>query len=211
MGRVVGPLICLAWLWMTVAVAAEPADILREWTSIRAPQPPMLVPVEVDPANTALLVISFDRNVCNTAMRARCPAAIPKVKHLLDAARAHHMLIVHGYPAAETPDTTVPELVPFPDEPIVHAAADMFLNSGLDALLKDKGITNVIVSGTSGNGAVLFSVVGGATKGFNLIVPADTMPADSAYLEQFSIFELADQDILNAHVKLTRSDLVGFH
>jgi len=200
----------LAAIFGGIALAAQAPNIMAEWASVKAPSPPALSAVTVDPAKTALLIISFDKKVCSAADRTRCPAAIPKVKALLDAARAAHMLVVHGYTTTQMPADMAPDLAPTASEPIVRAAGDKFLNSGLDKILKDKGITDVIVAGTAGNGAVLFTVVGGATQGFNLIVPVDTMPADSAYHEQFALVEMNDIGFLHARTKLTRSDMIAF-
>jgi len=205
--------LALAVFWAMaagVSAAAQSSDIMAEWASVKSPAPPALVPVAVDPAKTALLVISFDKKVCSAADRVRCPAAVPKVKALLDQARAHHMLVVHSYTKAQMTAGMAPELTPLPGEPVVQAAADKFLNSGLDKMLRDKGVSTVILTGTAGNGAVLFTAVGGATLGFDLIVPVDTMPADSAYHEQFAIVEMADIGFLHARTKLTRSDLIAF-
>ncbi len=207
-----GPSVALFVAALTAgpAFAAPAPDIMREWASVRAPSPPQLATVTVDPKTTALLIISFDKMVCSAADRKRCPPAIPKVKSLLDSARAQGMMVVHGYATAQMPSDVQPDLVPIDGEPIVHAPADKFLNSGLADILRAHGIGNVIVAGTAGNGAVLFTVVGGATQGFDLIVPADTMPADSAYHEQYALVEMNDIGFLHQHVKLTSSDRIVF-
>jgi hypothetical protein len=97
-----------------IGMAAEAPDIIQEWASIKAPAPPMLKAVAIAPEKTALLLISFAKRGCSTAERARCPAAIPKLKRLLDGARARHMLVVHGFTANQMPGDMVPELAPAP-------------------------------------------------------------------------------------------------
>jgi nicotinamidase-related amidase len=104
----------------------------------------------------------------------------------------------------------VDALAPRPGEPVLQVQGDKFYRSDLERLLKEKGITTVIATGTSGNGAVLLTTIGGVSRGFNVIVPVDTMPSASAYHEQFTIFEIADVNFLNAHATLTRSDMIGF-
>jgi hypothetical protein len=55
---------------------------------------------------------------------------------------------------------------------------------------------------------VLLTTIGGASRGFNMVVPVDTMPAEMAYHEQFAIFEIADVTFLHAHATLPRSDMI---
>ena len=63
------------------------------------------------------------------------------------------------------------------DEPHVLSGPDKFRNTDLEKILKDKGITTVIVVGTAANGAVLFTASGAAFRGMNVIVPVDGMSA----------------------------------
>ena len=51
--------------------------------------------------------------------------------------------------------------------------ADKFVNSNLDAGLKEKGIKTVIVTGTSAQGAVGATTNGAAQRGYKAVVPID--------------------------------------
>ena len=62
------------------------ADIMAEWSSVTLPPPPELKPVTLDGKTTAFLVLDLMKENCG--VRPRCPEMIPKVKALMDRARA---------------------------------------------------------------------------------------------------------------------------
>src|SRR5215475_8491866 len=75
-----------------------PPDITREWANVKLPPVPELQPVTVEPKTTALLVL--DMMKANCGARPRCLATVANVKQLLDAARAHAMLVVYNLTGA---------------------------------------------------------------------------------------------------------------
>src|SRR2546421_9310586 len=88
---------CATALAIASAFAALPAragDIVTEWASVKPPPVPELKPVTVDPKTTALLVLDFMK--ANCGVRPRCTATVPTVKKLIDAARAHDMLVAYN-------------------------------------------------------------------------------------------------------------------
>src|SRR3972149_11580189 len=62
--------------------------IIDEWDTVKTPPPPELRPVTIDPKTTALLLLDFNKQTCNAERRPRCIASLPKVKRLLEEARA---------------------------------------------------------------------------------------------------------------------------
>ena len=48
------------------AVPASAQTIVDEWATVQAPKPPELKPVTLDPKTTALLVLDFVKQTCNT-------------------------------------------------------------------------------------------------------------------------------------------------
>ena len=52
-------------------------------------------------------------------------------------------------------------------------------------MLKDKGIKNVILVGTSAEGAVLGTLIGAAVLGYKVILPVDGMSSGDPYAEQY--------------------------
>jgi len=193
------------------AAAMEQPDIVREWTAVVPPQAaPPINAVTVQPEKTALLLVAFDRNICNPQLRSRCPAAVSKTRKLLDAARNSHMLVLHAHNIVTMDSDIVPELAPKAGEIVFRTGPDKFLGSDLEAILMTRGITTVILTGTAGNGAVLFTLIGGVSRGFDFFVPVDAIPADGPYHEQFATFEMADVMFLHARTTLTRSELITF-
>ncbi len=69
-----------------------------KWGSVKVPPPPELKDVTVDPKTTALLLLDFNKQTCNAERRPRCVASIPKMKKLLDYARAKGILSVWNLP-----------------------------------------------------------------------------------------------------------------
>ena len=53
--------------------------IIDEWSSVKAPPPPEVKPVTIDKKTTALLMLDFNHQTCNSQRRPRCVASIPKV------------------------------------------------------------------------------------------------------------------------------------
>jgi isochorismate hydrolase len=148
-------------LWPLAAVAvvlayvapASAQTIIDEWQSIQAPPAPTLKAVTVDPKTTALLVLDIIKQFCNDKNWPRCVASIPKIATLLAAARASGVTIIYTVvhsvgPNAPAPATAdiVPAIAPKAVEPVMTAAIDKFIvgnkDTGLEKILKDKGITS---------------------------------------------------------------------
>src|ERR1019366_9429684 len=68
-------------------------DIIKEWATVKPPQAPELKPATIDPKTTALLILDLMKGNCG--IRPRCVATVPNVKKLLDAARAHNMMVFY--------------------------------------------------------------------------------------------------------------------
>jgi nicotinamidase-related amidase len=193
---------------------AAPATIIDEWSHIAIPAPPALETVTVDPEHTALLVLDMAAVNCTEAKRPRCVRSIPSVRHLLDAARAHHALVVYsaGQAVPGTPaHPPVAELAPLPDEPLVQAPVDKFVTPDLARILAEHKITTVIVTGTSAEGAVLYTASGAALRGIKAVVPVDTWSAVEPFAELYSAWHLKNAPAaLSKNIVLSRSDLVSW-
>jgi nicotinamidase-related amidase len=203
-------LVLTAFATMLNASSVLAQDILQEWATIKPPPPPEIKPVTLDPKKTALIVMDFNRKNCVPAKRARCAAVLPKVQKLLAAARAKGMAIVHTYtPNMEQSDISK-DVTPVAGERVLQVRGDKFQGNDLEKYLKDKGITTILLAGTSGNGAVLFTAIGGSQRRFKVVVPIDAMPADTAYQEQFAIWEIANGPGVREDSTLTKLDMLSF-
>ena len=167
----------------------------------------------VEPKTTALLVLDMMKGNCGA--RPRCLASVSIVKKLIDAARAHDMMVVYNLTGAgKVEDMVDQRLAPRAGEFLVKGSggADKFVNSNLDAGLKDKGIKTVIVTGTSAQGAVAGTTNGAAQRGYKAVVPVDGMSAEDAFNELYAIWHIYKGGPVNltSNATVTRSDLITF-
>ncbi len=198
------------------AAPAPAQTIISEWSSVKTPPTPELKPVTLDPRTTALLVMDLVKQTCNSDRRPRCVASIPKIEKLIAAARAQGVtLISTTVPSVPIADT-LPAVSPKANDPVVVAFVDKFIlgdkDTGLERMLKDKGIISVIAVGTAVHGAVLYTASAAASRGFNVIVPVDGMSGDGqiAYDEQAVAYILTHAPGVSAKVTLTSIDMIKF-
>jgi len=197
-----------------VALPASAGDIVADWAAAKVPPAPQLKPVTVDPRTTALLVLDFMK--ANCGQRPRCVAVVPNVKKLIDAARAHNMLIAYNLtgqnPKAE--DMVDASLAPRAGEHLIKngRGANKWYNSDLEQALKARNVTTVIISGTSAQGAVAGSTQGATERGFKAVVPVDGMASEDAFNELYAAYHLAKGGpvALVENVTVTRSDLIKY-
>ena len=203
----------LAGLAAATAVAIAPVGaqtIVDEWANAKPPAPIELKTVKVDPKTTAFLVLDLVKQTCNAERRPRCLASLPKVEKFLAEARAKGMPVVHSIVAVSTPADIAPQAAPKEGEPIVSTVANKFIRTDLDKILKDKGVTTVIVVGTTAQGAVLYTASEAAFLGYKVIVPVDGSSAETLYAEQLTAWTLANAPGVGPNTTMTRFDMIGF-
>ena len=202
-----------------VLVCAEPLraqTIIDEWQGVKAPPAPQLKQVTLDPKTTALLVMDLVKQTCNNERRPRCVASIPKIEKLIAQARAHGVTVIYTTVPTVPVADTLPAVAPHADDPVVVATIDKFIlgnkDTGLEKMLKDKGITSVITVGTAAHGAVLYTASAAALRGFNVIVPVDGMSGDgqNTFIEQYVAYNLTSAPIVSPKITLTRIDMIKF-
>jgi nicotinamidase-related amidase len=197
-----------------VVLVSRPAmadDIVASWASVRMPPPPLLKPVKVEAGRTILLLLDFDTNTCNSEKRPRCLASLPKVAKLLADARSHGLSVAYSTVAAGSIQAVPPALAARPDDPVVRSGVDKFIGTDLAEILKARDIRTVIVTGTSAQGAVLYTASAAALRGFEVVVPVDGMSAEDPFAELATAWVLANAPgSVSAHMTLTRSDMIGY-
>ncbi len=213
------PLAVLAVV-LNCPVSSSAETIVDEWSNIKAPAPPELKSVTLDPKTTAILVIDLIKQTCNEQRRPRCVASIPKVEKLLAAARSSGATVIYTLFPSPNPATFpnpvigdyVPAVAPKGDEPVVTSFVDKFAtgdkDTGLQKILKDKGITTIVPVGTTPHNGVLFTSVAAAFRGFNPVVPVDGMSGNNAYEDQAAAYILANSIVYK--VTLTSIDMIKF-
>lgn len=191
-------------------ISAQAQTIIDEWATVKAPPPPPLKAVTVEPKTTALLVLDLVKQTCNAERRPRCLVSLPKVQKLLADARANHVMIVYSLVGGSKVADVAKGLEPRKGEPVVTSGPDKFLGTNLDKILKDKGIRTVVVVGTSAQGAVLYTASGASLRGFHVVIPVDGMSAENTYAEQYTAWNMANAPVVSKNVTLTKIDLIKY-
>jgi nicotinamidase-related amidase len=213
------PLAALAAVLIYV-VPSSAETIIDEWANVKAPPPPELKSVTLDPKTTALLLIDIIKQTCNEQRRPRCVVAVPKIEKLLTAARASGVTVIYSLFPSPSPATFpnpvigdyVPALAPKGNEPVVTSFVDKFMlgdkDTGLQKILKDKGITTLVPVGIASHNGVLFTSVMAALRGFKVVVPVDGMAGNNAYEDQATAYILMSSIVYK--VTLTSIDMIKF-
>ena len=191
------------------------ADVINDWKTAVAPPPPELKEVTVDPSTTALLMLDIMKAGCSA--RPRCVAAVPNLKRIHDAARAHNMVVWYSLVGAQgkaTPDDVMDASFKprNTSEWYRQGGPDKFLGSTLNATLKQAGIKTVIICGNSFQGATVGTASGAAQRGYKVIVPVDCSAGEDMYNEQYATYHLAKGGpaIITSAVTMTRSAMIKF-
>lgn len=179
---------------------------MEEWASVKAPAPPELKPVTIDPKVTALLMLDFVKQFCGP--RPRCVASLPSVQRVLTQARAKGVQVI--YSLGTSVADIYPEVAPVSGEPVVTSGPDKFMNTDLEKILKEKGIKTVIVVGVAAEGAVLYTASGAALRGLKVILPVEGVSSLTAYAEQYTAWHMTNAPRVGAQTTLTKIDLIGY-
>ncbi len=192
-----------------VAGMAKPvmADtIIEEWSKVHAPAVVELKDVKLDPGATAFLVLDVLNQTCNPERRPRCLATVPKIAKLLEEARSHKMAVIYSLIPNSASADILRAVAPKGDEAVVMTVANKFIRTELDKILKDRGITHVVIAGTAAEGAVLFTASEAAFRGYKVIIPVDGASAVTPYAEQAVTWILANAPGVAVNTTLTSFD-----
>jgi nicotinamidase-related amidase len=190
--------------------AASAASIVDEWSTVKVPPAPALKAVTIDRKTTALLLLDFNQQTCNSERRPRCIASIPKVAKLLASARDAGIPVMYSLGGGGAAADIAKELTPTKDEPVVSSGVDKFAGTELESLLKQKGVRTVIIVGVAAHGAVLYTASGAAMRDLQVVVPVDGISADIPYAEQYTTWHLVNAPRIGSSVTLTTIDDLKF-
>ncbi len=179
------------------------------------PAAPAPVPVSLDPATTAILVLDVTTQTCTP--QASCLEMVPRFASLLASARAAGVYVLYSTPATQPP--ILPEVAPAQGDPIVVGLGqDRFFDTPLDELLRGKGIARLILVGWRENGSLLYTAVGGTLRTYTVVVADDGTSAAQDYDIAIGRYQLLTQlnanpqkePLRKAAVTLSRTDLISF-
>lgn len=197
--------ICLC---LVLAAPVSAATIIDEWGKVVTPAAPQLKEVKLPAEGTALLLLDFNKQVCNDKSRPRCVSSIPAVSRLLGEARKANILVVYSLTAGSAAPDIAPALAPRPGDPIVTSGPDKFLGTELEKILKDRNIKTVIVTGTAAHGAVICTASGAALRGIKVVIPVDGISAESLYPEQYTVWHLLNAPRVSTMTTVTKTDMI---
>jgi len=85
------------------------------------------------------------------------------------------------------------EISPLPGEKIVTKTTySGFYNSALESLLRSLGVQELIITGCVTNICVLYTAADAVMRGFNVVVPADSVAGLSREAHNFALKEMED-------------------
>jgi len=185
--------------------------------TLQMPSPPDPVPVVLSAATTALLIFDIVDPICTR--QPNCTGKmVPAIAALLARARKAGVTIAYGS-RAPTMANWLPEVLPAPgDIKIESQAQDRFYKTGLDEMLKAKGITTLILAGWKVSGSVTYTSVGATLRGYTVVVPVDASLDATDYEIAIGLYQILHQHSANAANEplkkgastLSRTDLITF-
>ena len=197
------------------ALAQSGAQSTKPMVTLQMPALPDPVPVSVKAPTTALLVFDIVDPICTT--QPKCMATmVPAITSLLAKARSAGMLVLYGT-RGPTLSKWLTQVAPAPGDQVIQSyAQDRFYNTDLDKILKDKGITTLILTGWKVSGSVVYTSVGATARGYTVVVPVDASLATTDYETTIGLFQILtqfDANITNEPLKakastLSRTDMI---
>src|SRR5215468_9197942 len=131
-------------LLVLCAGAAQAQPTSKPLLTLQMPALPDPVRVTVNPATTALLVLDYVEPICNSQPKCKSQM-LPAMTPFMERVRKAGLVVAYG---TREPNMSkwLLEVAPAPgDIKIVNTAQDRFYNTDLDAALKAKGITTIIM------------------------------------------------------------------
>ena len=156
------------------------------------PNRPEPKPLTLDSKTTAVLVLDLSSR-CHDPKQT-CSKLMPAMGEFLEKARAAAVPIIYSVSASAkgTPLGEVASPLKRKDsEPVIYPDGfDKFIGGDLQAFLKEKGAKTLVVTGSSTNGGVLYTVTTAARiHRYNIVMPMDGVNANTRYEQEYSIHQ----------------------
>ena len=204
-------------LFCGAAHAQPAAQSGKPMMTLQMPATPEPARVTLDPKTTALMVLDYVEDICNSQPSCK-GQMLPSMTPFM--ARVRNAGLVVAYGTREHNMTKwLKEVAPAPDDiKIVNTAQDRFYNTDLDKALKAKGIKTLIMVGWKVSGSVTYTSVGAMARDYTVVIPVDTTSAGSGYETTIGFYNvlnsgnanLANEPLKPRAVTLTRTDMITF-
>ncbi len=204
-------------LALTVLGGAALAQSGGPMLTLQMPALPDPVRVVLKPDTTALFVSDMVDPNCKN--QPRCTGEmVPALASLLAQARKAGVFVVYSTQPQRL-SKWLPEVAPAAGDPIIPShGQDKFFDTDLDATLKAKGITTLIITGWKVSGSVLYTSVGATLRGYTVVIPEDASVDATDYEVAIGLFQILHQSSANATNKplkakastLSRTGMIAF-
>ena len=185
--------------------------------TLQMPAIPDPVRVTLNAKTTALLVLDFVEDICNSQPKCK-GQMLPAMTPFMERVRKAGLTVAYGT-RAQNQTKWLKEVAPAPgDIRITNTAQDRFYNTDLDKILKAKGIKTLIMVGWKISGSVTYTSVGAMAHDYTVVIPVDTTSAGSGYETTIGFYNvlnsgnanLANEPLKPKAVTLTRTDMITF-
>lgn len=199
------------------AAQAPAAQADRPMQTVQMPARPEPAHVTLDPKTTALVVLDYVNDICNTQPKCKSQM-LPAMTPFMQQVRKAGLTVAYGT-RQQNMNEWLTEVAPQGgDIKVANTGQDRFYNTDLDKELKAKGINTLILVGWKVSGSVTYTAVGAMIRGYTVVIPVDTTSASSDYETAIGFYNvlnsgtanLANQPLKPRSVTLSRTDLITF-
>ena len=185
--------------------------------TLQMPAIPDPVRVTLNAKTTALLVLDYVEDICNSQPKCK-GQMLPAMTPFMERVRKAGLVVAYGT-RERNMTHWLKEVAPAPNDiKILNTAQDRFYNTDLDKVLKAKGIKTLIMVGWKISGSVTYTSVGAMARDYTVVIPVDTTSAGSGYETTIGFYNvlnsgnanLANEPLKPKAVTLTRTDLITF-
>ena len=196
----------LAAPWPAAAQSTSPVDL-------SVPPP---APVTLPASTSAFIVVDLLQSTCPP--NPLCMNTLPAEAAGLQAARAANVHVLYTVHLA--PDNVIlTDVAPATSDPIVAAIpGDKFFDSNLDYILRQAGITNLVLTGVNSNSGIMYTAGAAAQRGYTVVVAQDVIAGADAQATTVARWQLLhgpganpqNTPLLAKAITLSQTDLITY-
>ena len=204
-------------LALSSGAAQEAQTAGKQMQTVQMPATPNPARVTLDPKTTALIVLDYVEDICNSQPSCKGNMLLAMTP-FIERVRKAGLTVAYGT-RERNMTKWLREVAPAAgDIKVMSTAQDRFYNTDLDKALKAKGIKTLIIAGWKISGSVTYTSVGAMAHGYTVVIPMDTTSAGSDYetiIGFYSVLNSGNANLGNQPLKpnavtLSRTDLVTF-
>jgi nicotinamidase-related amidase len=196
-----------------IVLATAPTEAGQPLPQTTGPGAPAPSPVALGPTTTAVLVLDLSTR-CNDPQQV-CREILSAVRRLLDGARARGVFVAYTVSAAAR-GTALGEVWDGfdrrPDEPVLYPDGfDKFAGGELQSVLAPRGITTLVLTGSSTNVSVLYTGTAAARQyDYDVVIPVDAVNTDTPYQQEYALYQFTVLPNVARRFRFTTVDSLSF-